>query len=43
VPPGENKRDFQELRQKSFKPVTLGSNYGMSPYGIAAKDTSNNN
>jgi hypothetical protein len=32
-----NKDDHEELRQKRFKPVTLGSNYGMTPYGIAAQ------
>ena len=37
VPPGANKADFQELRNKRLKPVTLGTNYGMSAYGIAAK------
>jgi DNA polymerase I len=37
VPAGANKDDHEELRQKRFKPVTLGSNYGMTPYGIAAQ------
>ena len=32
-----DKRDYQELRDKAFKPVVLGMNYGMTPYGIAAK------
>jgi DNA polymerase-1 len=37
VPPGANKDDHKELRNKSFKPVVLGANYGMTAYGIAAK------
>jgi hypothetical protein len=37
VSPHADKRDHQALRDKSFKPVTLGTNYGMGPYGIAAK------
>ncbi len=39
IPIGADKADpvYQEVRQKSCKPVTLGSNYGMTPYGIAAK------
>jgi DNA polymerase family A len=37
VAAGVNKDDHEELRQKRFKPVTLGSNYGMTPYGIAAQ------
>jgi DNA polymerase family A len=37
VAPGANKREFKELRDKAFKPVTLGVNYGMTPYGIAEK------
>ena len=37
VPAGADKADYQELRNKSLKPVTLGSNYGMTPYGIAHK------
>jgi hypothetical protein len=37
VSPNANKAEYRELRDKSFKPVTLGMLYGMSPYGIAAK------
>jgi DNA polymerase-1 len=37
VPSDANKADYRELRNKSFKPVTLGVNYGMTPYGIAEK------
>ena len=32
-----DKDDHKELRNKSFKPVVLGANYGMTAYGIAAK------
>jgi hypothetical protein len=35
VPADANKDDFKQLRDKQFKPVTLGMNYGMTPYGIA--------
>jgi DNA polymerase I len=37
VPADANKDDHKELRNKSFKPVVLGANYGMTPYGIAGK------
>ena len=32
-----DKAEHRELRDKVLKPVVLGQNYGMSPYGIAAK------
>ena len=36
--PADGDRDtYAEVRQKVCKPVTLGQNYGMTPYGIAAK------
>jgi DNA polymerase I len=31
------KADYKELRNKVMKPVNHGQNYGMTPYGIAAK------
>jgi DNA polymerase-1 len=31
------KADHKEFRDKTLKPVTHGQNYGMTPYGIAAK------
>ena len=37
VPTGAKKADFREMREKQFKPVVLGMNYGMTPYGIAAR------
>ena len=37
VPAGADKAEFKQLRDKQFKPVTLGMNYGMSPYGIASR------
>jgi DNA polymerase I len=37
IPDGADNADYQEVRNKQCKPVTLGSNYGMTPYGIAAK------
>jgi DNA polymerase I-like protein with 3'-5' exonuclease and polymerase domains len=39
IPADGNKDDdaYQEVRQKSCKPVVLGMNYGMSPYGVAAR------
>lgn len=37
VPPDADKLAHLEDRNKKFKPVTLGVNYGMTPYGIAAK------
>jgi DNA polymerase I len=37
IPDGADKADYQEVRNKQCKPVVLGANYGMTPYGIAAK------
>jgi hypothetical protein len=31
-----NKADHREFRNKVLKPVVLGQNYGMTPYGVAA-------
>jgi DNA polymerase I len=37
VPPDATKETHREVRDKICKPVVLGQNYGMTPYGIAAK------
>jgi hypothetical protein len=37
VPKDADKRDYRELRDKVFKPIVHGMNYGMTAYGIAAK------
>jgi hypothetical protein len=37
VPPDATKDTHREVRDKICKPVVLGQNYGMTPYGIAAK------
>jgi DNA polymerase I-like protein with 3'-5' exonuclease and polymerase domains len=37
VPADASKADYKELRNKVMKPVSHGQNYGMTPYGIAAK------
>jgi DNA polymerase I len=37
VSPDVNKAEHQEFRNKILKPVMLGQNYGMTPYGIAAQ------
>jgi DNA polymerase I len=37
VPAGADKALHKDLRNKTFKPVVLGQNYGMTAYGIAAK------
>jgi hypothetical protein len=36
-PPDATKDTHREERNKICKPVVLGQNYGMTPYGIAAK------
>jgi DNA polymerase I len=37
VPQDATKQSHREVRDKICKPITLGQNYGMSPYGLAAK------
>ena len=37
LPPDATKDTHREERNKICKPVVLGQNYGMTPYGIAAK------
>jgi hypothetical protein len=37
VSPEADARMHQEFRDKILKPLSLGPNYGMTPYGIAAK------
>ena len=37
IPADGDKDVYQEVRQKACKPITLGANYGMTPYGIAAR------
>ena len=37
VPADADKAEYKEFRDKVLKPVTHGQNYGMTPYGIAAK------
>jgi hypothetical protein len=37
VSPEADKSAHQEYRDKILKPIMLGPNYGMTPYGIAAK------
>jgi hypothetical protein len=37
VPAGATKQSHREIRDKICKPITLGQNYGMTAYGIAAK------
>ncbi len=37
LPPDATKQSHREIRDKICKPVTLGQNYGMTAYGIAAK------
>jgi hypothetical protein len=37
VPEDASKHEYREIRDKICKPVVLGQNYGMSPFGIAAK------
>jgi hypothetical protein len=37
LPPDATKDTHREERDKICKPVVLGQNYGMTPYGIAAK------